>query len=152
LKSRNSSLQRENDQLKELYNFLRLRPEAESHEIYSRIRASSDPLAVLQFIKQGDLLLRAPASPNINPEVEKLDQAALQSSYFTVPSRPWTAVAGDGLVSELISSFFKWDDPFFYPFLDQEYFLHDMRNMDPKAAKHCSPFLVNAICAVRCVS
>jgi hypothetical protein len=155
MKARNTTLQRENNQLKELYSFLRNRPEAEAQEIFNRIRASDDPISVLQFVKQGDLLLLNPpttAGGTGTQELEQLEREAVQSSYFTVPSSPWTAIAGDGLVSELISSFFKWDDPFFYPFLDRDCFLEDMRKQNTKTAKYCSPFLVNAICAVRCVS
>jgi hypothetical protein len=69
-----------------------------------------------------------------------------------VPARPWTVLAGDGLVSELVSAFFTYDHCSGIPFVDQECFLADMRAEDITQARFCSPFLVNAICALRCVS
>lgn len=79
-----------------------------------------------------------------------IDLKALTHSLFRVSARPWTTVAGDGLVSDLVSAFFVWDDAFFFPFIDREAFLSDMRSGDVENAKYCSPFLVNAICASRC--
>ena len=83
--------------------------------------------------------------------LEKLDSEALGKSPIKVPARPWTNVAGDGVVSELISAWFRWDDIFCYPYVDRECFLDDMRKGDPSHARYCSPFLVNALCAQRSV-
>ncbi|KAG6019116.1 hypothetical protein E4U41_003392, partial [Claviceps citrina] len=82
--------------------------------------------------------------------LERLELLALRESSIRVDARPWTAVASDGLVSELVSSFFTWDDAFFLPIVDREAFLADMRSGNVAKAKYCSPFLVNAICASRC--
>lgn len=154
LKRANTQLREENAELKELYGFLRKRPKLEACEILNRVRASDDPIAVLHFIRQADLLLVGPTARThgADLQIEKLDLDALHDSPIKVRARPWTTVAGDGLVSALISSFFSWDDPFFYPFVDREYFLRDMATQDLKEAKYCSPLLVNSICALRCVS
>jgi hypothetical protein len=85
-------------------------------------------------------------------DLENLDVAALSESSFQVHARPWTALANDGLVSELLSSFFASDGCFYLSFVDQQYFLDDMEVGDIGMAKLCSPLLVNAICALRCVS
>jgi len=109
----------------------------------------------LKFIKEADLLLSEPSSSSsriLDPRVRKLDLDALRDSPIKVRAYPWTTVAGDGLVSSLISSFFAWDNPFFYSFVDQECFLEDMKQRDPLKAVFCSPLLVNAICAMRAVS
>ena len=84
--------------------------------------------------------------------LENLDVAALSKSTFQVHARPWTTLANDGLVSELLSSFFASDGCFYLSFVDQQYFLNDMEAGDIDKAKFCSPLLVNAICALRCVS
>jgi hypothetical protein len=84
--------------------------------------------------------------------LENLDVAALSVSTFQVHARPWTKLADDGLVSELLSSFFASDACFYLSFVDQQYFLDDMEAGDVGIAKLCSPLLVNAICALRCVS
>jgi len=85
-------------------------------------------------------------------DLENLDVAALSKSTFQVRARPWTTLANDGLVSELLSSFFASDGCFYLSFVDQQYFLDDMEVGDIGMAKFCSPLLVNAICALRCVS
>jgi hypothetical protein len=84
--------------------------------------------------------------------LETLDVAALNKSTFQVHARPWTTLANDGLVSELLSSFFASDGCFYLSFIDQQYFLDDMETGDIDNAKICSPLLVNSICALRCVS
>ena len=84
--------------------------------------------------------------------LENLDVAAMSGSNFQVHARPWTTLAGDGLVSALLSSFFTSDGCFYLSFVDQQYFLDDMNAGDVDMAIFCSPLLVNAICALRCVS
>jgi len=82
--------------------------------------------------------------------LENLDVAAMSGSNFQVHARPWTTLAGDGLVSALLSSFFTSDGCFYLSFVDQQYFLDDMNAGDVDMAIFCSPLLVNAICALRC--
>ncbi|KAF2104308.1 putative C6 transcription factor [Rhizodiscina lignyota] len=144
----------ENESLRELFEYLRKRPESEAREIYTRIRASEDVQDVLKSVRDADLLLQNPSETGHSPpEVirlfEQVDQRSLRNSALKVPARPWTVSAGDGLVSELLSSFFQYDDLFFLPFVDKEAFVEDMRKQNLKDAKYCSQFLVNAICALR---
>lgn len=156
IRNQNADLKEENSKLWELYGFLFKLEDAEANEVFSRLRASGDPLAVLQAVKDSSLLFLNPdlySHPtSSDPRLERLDLDALRASTFRVTARPWTVVAGDGLVSELISSFFAWDDAFFYPFIHRQAFIDDMRQNNPDTAQYCSPFLVNAICASRCVS
>ena len=154
LKETNVVLQQENDELRELYGYLRYRSEPEANEIYRRIRTSNNPIDVLNFIKQADMLLMHPTPwpDRLDARLERLDLNSLRNSVFKVPARPWTIVAGDGIVSELISAFFKWDNTFGCSFIHRESFLMDIQKEDPKNAKYCSPFLVNVLCALRCVS
>ena len=51
--------------------------------------------------------------------MNEVEADALAKSPLKVPARPWTSVTGDGIVSNLISSFFKWDDSIMYPFMDR---------------------------------
>ena len=71
LKRRNEDLEKELSQLWELYAFLQTRPLPEAHQILDRMRSSTDVMAVLQFVKDGDLLMqmaaRALADPSSNP-------------------------------------------------------------------------------------
>lgn len=70
---------------------------------------------------------------------------------FDVPAAPWTNVTQDvRFVSQLMSLWFAWFHPFFN-WLDRDLFIRDMRSGDLKA-RCCSPFLVNAMLALACVS
>ncbi|KAG6057967.1 hypothetical protein E4U17_000671 [Claviceps sp. LM77 group G4] len=158
LKSRNAALLHENAQLRDLFAVLRGISPAHGHEVLTRLRAADDPIRALKTIYEAPLLLSTvsrPASSSVSelldPRLERLELLALQESPIRVDARPWTAVASDGLVSELISSFFIWDDAFLMPMIDRDAFLADMRSGNIANAKYCSPFLVNAICASRCV-
>jgi hypothetical protein len=154
LKRKYSSIETEVDQLRELLNFVHSRPKVEALEIFNRIRLGRDPIEVLRFIKQADVLL--PTSPintsNGDPRLVKLDLDALEDASIKVRARPWTTVAGDGIVSELVSKHFGYTALFCYSVVDQELFLADMENGDLERSRYCSPLLVNAICAFESVS
>lgn len=151
LKETSEYRDRENRDLKELFSYLQSRPEAEALEVLRRLRTTGDPFAVLRCLRDADTLLAIPSPsgfPTAGREMMQLEEATLAASAIKVPARPWTTVAGDGLVSNLVSAFFKWDDPFIYSFVERELFLKDMRRGQ---GPYCSPLLVNAICALRSV-
>jgi hypothetical protein len=85
-------------------------------------------------------------------ETKEFESKSLASNTIRVHARLWTTRASDDLLSELISAFFTHDHCFRIPFVDEVCFLNDMQAGDISKAKFCSPFLVNAICALRCVS
>jgi hypothetical protein len=88
----------------------------------------------------------------LTPVTKDLESIATTESTLKVQAQPWTSVADSALVSELLSSFFVYDNCFYLSFVDQESFLHDLQTGDTESADFCSPLLVNAICALRCVS
>lgn len=88
----------------------------------------------------------------LSSALEGLDFSALSASDLKLRAQPWTALAGDGLVSELLSSFFAHENCYYLPFVDQERFVDDMEAGDVNHSEFCSPLLVNAICALRSVS
>jgi hypothetical protein len=149
-------MEQELEQLKELLGLIRDRSPQEAHEIVNRLRTADDPLDVLHAVKQAGLLLPTPLSDagNQDPRLARLDQEALNHSPIKVHTRPWTLVAGDGIVSELISQFFVSDDFYFFPSLHREAFLEDMNNpnQDMATTRFCSSVLVNAMCAQQCAS
>ena len=158
MRRKNESLQSELDQLRSLLDYIRNRSEVESMEIYRRVRAAADPMDVVELLRGSDLLLRnsgttdrAGGSETPASGLGNLELSALEHSSIKVRATPWTRVAGDGLVSELISSFFAYDNGFYLSFIDQECFLDDMQAGDTANSDFCSPLLVNAICALRCV-
>ncbi|KAK5654284.1 hypothetical protein OQA88_7461 [Cercophora sp. LCS_1] len=152
LKQTYQQLEQENHKLKNLFASLRSRPENEASEIYRRLRNSDDPFKTLQQFQDAETLLMLPmASGSTDIWMNELDAEALSKSPIKVSARPWTSAAGDGIVSSLISAFFKWDDALLYSFVDRELFLRDMKRGDPHTAQYCSPLLVNAICATRAV-
>ncbi|KAK0725019.1 hypothetical protein B0H67DRAFT_119718 [Lasiosphaeris hirsuta] len=86
------------------------------------------------------------SSGMVQKRVSEIDSEALAVSAVKVPARPWTEVAGDGIVSSLVSSFFKYDDAFVYAFFDRDLLVRGMRS---GAREYCSSCLVDALCAVR---
>jgi hypothetical protein len=79
-------------------------------------------------VKQADMLLASPASSRrrMDARLEKLDLDALGRSRIKAPALLWTELAGDGAVWESIPAFFKWEDPFAYPYLGRVRFLEDL--------------------------
>lgn len=81
-----------------------------------------------------------------------LDIAALTDQPpIRVPAKPWTNVTDDDhAVSHLISIYFTWQH-YGYPSVDQDTFVSAMFAKD-LSSPFCSPFLVNSMLAVACVS
>ncbi|OHW97528.1 C6 transcription factor [Colletotrichum incanum] len=153
IRKRKEELERENEDLHEFLRFLYLRPEQEAVEIFKRLRISGDALQVLEIVRSGDLLLqRLRADRNASsPEPMQTSPDAVHhfEHSLNVPAKPWTELADDAVVSELMAGFFQWDEPFLLVFVDEKSFLEDMRQCSPETARYCSPLLVNAICALR---
>lgn len=146
LKRKHVILQQELDRFKDLFRLLREKTDLEALEILRRIRRADEPLAVLDAIKQAEILIPDPSSNARvgDPVWMRLDQSALGASIIKVPARPWTAVAEDGLVSDLsvISSLgMEPTSSIGRP----RSFLDHMRRGDPKEASCCSPLLVNPV-------
>jgi hypothetical protein len=139
---KNESLKNELNQLRSLLDCIRNRSEVESMEIYRRVRAAVDPMDVVEQLR---------GSESLASRLSDLELSALEHSSIKVHAEPWTRVAGDGLVSELITSFFAHDNGFYLAFIDQKCFLDDMQAGDVGNSEFCSSLLVNAICALRCV-
>ncbi|OLN86935.1 Nitrogen assimilation transcription factor nit-4-like protein 4 [Colletotrichum chlorophyti] len=151
LKRKANELENENAQFRDLFRMVCSKSEDEAAEIFRRIRLSGDPFRVLESIRQAEMLLPSPSSNDRihDSRLAKLNEKALENSLIRVPAKPWTVVVDDGLVSELITDFFSWDNASCFPAIEQNMFLSDMRAGSLKQAKWCSPILVNAICAVR---
>lgn len=143
----------ENQQYRELFDAINKKPECEAQEIFNRLRSSDQPLTVLESVRQAEVLLPKLSTNtwDSDPRLAFFDQKAFESSVIQVPAKPWTAVAGDGIVSELITDFFTWDNSYIFPVLDRVTFVDEMRAGDETEMKWCSPLLVNAICAKRCL-
>lgn len=125
-----------------------MKPEAEVAQILQRIRSAPDAFEVLRFIQQGSLLLQLVATTErTDSKMKLIDADALLNSRFKVHAAPWTTVAGDGIVSHLLTQVFHREQPFILPFLDEGPFLADMASGNVANAKFCSPLLVNALCA-----
>lgn len=93
--------------------------------------------------------------PSESPSTETANafdpQSLADIPLFDLPASPWTTVVRDAeTVSRLVSLWFTWFHPFLN-WLDRDLFLRDMKSGD-LGAQFCSPFLVNAMLAVACVS
>lgn len=144
------------EQLRKLVEDLHSRPSVEAAELFRRLRYENNPLDVARSLNEN--------KPELHQSLTKagvetpaqgiglLDLDAWNASSIKVRAKPWTLMAGDGIVSELISAFFAYDNVFYCPFVDRDCFLEDMKSEDSDQAMFCSPLLVNAICALRSVS
>jgi hypothetical protein len=156
MRRKNDALQAEVDRLRELLTHDRSITKTKPLENVHRLLEPANLEDVAKVLEDGNIPPQ-PYATDIRDEtlalaLENLDIAALSKSTFQVHARPWTTLADDGLVSELLSSFFASDGCFYLSFVDQQYFLDGMEAGDVGMAKLCSPLLVNAICALRCVS
>jgi hypothetical protein len=156
MRRKNDALQAEVDRLRELLTHDRSITKTKPLENDQQLLEAANVEDVATTPKE-DSIPPQPYATDFRDEtlafaLENLDVAALSKSTFQVHARPWTTVANDGLVSELLSSFFASDGCFYLSFVDQQYFLDDMEAGDIDKAELCSPLLVNAICALRCVS
>lgn len=117
------------------------------------LRRPGEPFRVFELISHGQAFLPPSESQEIfhDPQLQGLDQNALESSAIKLSAHPWTDVVGDGLFSELIADFFAWDNVYLFPSVDQDAFLQEMRKTNTTTSKYCTPLLVNAICSQRSV-
>lgn len=153
LRRKNHALQDEIGHWTNFFNHIRNCPEAEAQEIYRKIRTSDDRQGFDSLMTELGLPVNQDRqSDNSFPILNKHESSTPASSGISVLARPWTAPANDGLVSKLISNFFAYDHRSHILFIDQECFLAEMLLVNMTPARFCSPFLVNAICALRCVS
>lgn len=144
----------ENDQYRELFQLLCTKPEDEALELFRRIRESGEPFILFEAVRQAEVLFPNPSPSETygSYQLERLDRLALDGSIIKVPARPWTIVAGDGLVSELITNLFHFNGTYLLPVLEKDVFIEDMKSGHVTGSRYCTPFLVNAICAVESVS
>jgi hypothetical protein len=155
MQRKNNNLRAELDHLYRLVDHIRARSDLEAVAIFQQIRASDGPLDVAKLLENIGTVQIDMLSTHSGHEasiLQEVDLTALSNSTVKVRAKPWTDVAGDGLVSELISSFFAYDNAVYLPFIDQQWFLASICEETLDSAEFCSPLLVNAICALRCVS
>lgn len=116
MKRKNEEMQGELSNLRQLYDFLRLRPEREAMEVLKRIRSNSPDVAPSQrlqeladFVRHGDLLIQQPVhtppmskyerepvhSVTLPPLRQALDSPAASESY-NLPYPGITSMGYDG--------------------------------------------------------
>ena len=90
LKRKYHEVQNENEEYRELFEFIRNRPAPEAQAIFNRIRTSQNPFNVLRSIKEADILIPhsiSSASGQPDPRQQKLNQEALESAPIKVHAR-----------------------------------------------------------------
>jgi hypothetical protein len=69
---------------------------------------------------------------------------------ISVPAQPWTKLTkDDALVSHLVTVFLNYNNVY-WRYVEEDLFLHSMQSGVPD--DFCSPLLVNAICAMACLT
>lgn len=125
----------------------------------ARIQLCQDPAEATQLLSsEGDTignvktLAEAEACHVLFTPTRVTIGPALLRHLVKVQAYPWTTVAGDEVVSEILSQFFIDERPLALPIVNYEKFVREMKACDPLTATCCTPLLVNAICAQQCVS
>lgn len=150
----------ENERLWELYNRLRF-SSLDAEDLIRHIRLCRDPLSALRAIECADVHAYPASTPGIpsasaSPDqgakraaiMQKIDSEAIQRCPIKVKAWPWTIVAGDGIVSELVNLVLTHESLVLFCFIDKESFLADMyRPEESMSTPFCSPLLVNIMCA-----
>ncbi|KAH6614590.1 hypothetical protein B0J18DRAFT_374541 [Chaetomium sp. MPI-SDFR-AT-0129] len=151
MERRLEEIQRETDCYRRIIVGIPSAPETEAFETLRSFGAEGEipPSALVAAVEAG--MLRHPTAAE--GDVRHIDQEALKESRYKLPAKPWTSVAGDGLVSHLITDHLSLDnqDPFgrCLSLLDPDLFLRDMIGGNPKNSQFCSHSLVNTICGLR---
>lgn len=152
LKRKYNVARNESKDLRELFECLRQRPPDEANEILARIRNSDDPVQVLQSVREAALILPSDFPQSPRRDTLSLDQRPdAHLIPIQVPAQPWTGVASNTVISNLVWQFFSHDNKYLLPVVDQDAFIKDMCAESPARAQHCSALLVNSICAMGCL-
>ncbi|KAG6073827.1 hypothetical protein E4U30_005955 [Claviceps sp. LM220 group G6] len=143
-------LAKEAHMLRRFYGHIRAAPEEQAFSVFQKIRASrsSRPLDVLESLdethqERTEYLASYGDSDGENNEPES-DQ------NIEVRAAPWTTVAGDEVVSELITQYFTFDYLYVFPPINRAIFAREMASPSIHPGLCCSQLLVNAICAQQC--
>lgn len=180
LKRRHDEFQDRLDDHENVYRELLTRPLSEATEILRRIRGSSVQ-SMARDISDGELLLQMgsskaraldadPASLPPHRRIAFLEDSwqstrdmnadqgfFVDLSTYTLPVARWTSVpVSEELLNHLLLLFWTWDT-MVNRVIDRDMFERDMRSLDPNSARppeiaFCTPFLVNALLALACVS
>ncbi|KAG6062640.1 hypothetical protein E4U32_002112 [Claviceps aff. humidiphila group G2b] len=136
--------------LRRFYGHIRAVPEEQAFSVFLKIRVgqSSRPLDVLESLdethqERNEFLPSCGDSDGENNEADS-DQ------NIEARAAPWTTVAGDEVVSELITQYFTFDYLYVFPPINRTIFAREMASPSVHPGLCCSPLLVNAICAQQC--
>lgn len=149
-------LENENSQLRWLYRQINALTEDEAYKVFNHIRATgySNPIDALRLLDQ-DVFLNKEGynqSPKSTEICDNMGVEPINKFTIEVQALPWTTVATDEVISELISQYFMFDYLYVFPPIVRSKFIHEMKFGDIATTTCCSPLLVNAICAHQCVS
>lgn len=143
-----ASLMKENSALKGLLGRMQQGTEDEAYSIHLQLRSAPD-VSVLEMVQHLSLQVpdgrsKSDAERSVDPTIPTTGK-----DLKSVAIKAWTKVADDELVFDLVVSWFMWDDTQVCPIIDRETLLEAIRT---GGTQFCSGFLINVLCAARCVS
>ncbi|QUC22239.1 uncharacterized protein UV8b_06480 [Ustilaginoidea virens] len=157
LRRRCSALEEELETLQKLVRHIRDSPPDEAERIVAHVRSGAQAVAAYHsyFAQQdGVLYASVAAEPDLEAAALQLDSASAPSPVLRnrvqLQAYPWTSIAPDDVVSNLIAQYFILERSILFPVVHYESFTNEMKNGDIASATCCSPLLVNAICAQQC--
>ncbi|KAG6055725.1 hypothetical protein E4U32_006132 [Claviceps aff. humidiphila group G2b] len=136
--------------LRRFYGHIRAVPEEQAFSVFVKIRASrsSRPLDVLESLDETHQERNEFLAPYEDSNGENNEADSDQN--IEVRAAPWTTVAGDEVVSELITQYFTFDYLYVFPPINRTIFVREMASPSVHPGLCCSQLLVNAICAQQC--
>lgn len=150
------TLQAEMEKLKKFDKRLGTASEYEAYTTFLHILANNDqiPARALHYVHESNAIesVTSTDASTACPLSVKGRDGFLNGSVIKVPALPWTDVAGDEVVSQLMFQYFTFDYLHGFPPIPCSIFLSEMQTANPATAFCCSALLVNAICARQCVS
>jgi hypothetical protein len=123
-------------------------------EILKRIRGNLDPLAVVQLIRDGDILLHNPSLKDRANDPSSQGDTNDHNPSDMLPdcsiASPWTTIASRERVRDFVNIFIEKEQPFLMSFIDKNMFLADMQAKPERSrdGRFCSALLINAICSI----
>jgi hypothetical protein len=121
LRRKNEALQNEIDRLHEVVDYTHQDREARALGTNQQSREAVS--ATEMFSNKDHASLQHPSTSSssdhgLTPVTKDLESIATTESTMKLQAQPWTSVADSALVSELLSSFFAYDNCFYLSFID----------------------------------
>jgi hypothetical protein len=157
-KRRLDELEMRSQALDKLLTSIRNSSSSDSRQLLQLIKGNASLDEILEFLDSHPGKLADEARATLSPQPENHQPRRMltlteltDDPTIKVSASPWTTVTDDdAFVSHLLSAYLSWYHWYYYNF-DERLFL-DALTTGNRDSPYCSPFLVNAVLGMGCVS